>query len=98
MSRPRSAIAAIVEPGGMAPGLGCGPGRRLASRSPQSALAATGAAVASLAPEGMASIGATVTGAGGAGAEPHPEALTASAKSATITRALEETPRVIGTP
>ena len=33
MSRPRSAIAAIVEPGGIAPGDGCGPGRRLASRS-----------------------------------------------------------------
>ena len=47
MSRPRSAIAAIVEPGGMAPGAGSGPGRRLASRS-QSAFPATGAVVTSL--------------------------------------------------
>ena len=45
MSRPRSAIAAIVEPGGMAPGGGSGPGRRLASRS-QSAFPAAGAVAA----------------------------------------------------
>ncbi len=90
MSLPRSAMAAIVESRGMAPGAGRGPGRQLASRS-QSALPAAGTVVTSSVPPGRASIGVTDTNGGAVAAEPHP-AVSATASSATMTRALIRTP------
>jgi hypothetical protein len=99
MSRPRSAIFAIVEAGGIAPGVGSGPGRRLASLS-QSALpagdtsvapAGGGAAVTSLAPDGDGSTGETDTETG-AMEEAHPATVSATTSSANTTRVLIETP------
>src|SRR5689334_13689197 len=92
MSRPRSTIAAILEPGGMSPGGGTGPGYRLASAS-QSALGAGGTAVATSAPDGRTSTGATVTSESGVGVEPH-AATTATTTSTDAARGLTETPGV----
>jgi hypothetical protein len=90
MSWPRSAILAIVEPTGMAPGDGSGPGRRLASLS-QSAFGAAGAAVTFVAPAGSGSTGATDTDAGAA-EDPQPATPNAMANSANTIRVLTGTP------
>src|SRR3954463_4715472 len=92
MSRPRSWIAAIVEPAGMAPGAGCGPGRRLASASAHSAFAASGAVVISCAPAGLTVAGAIDTDGGGVGDALHPATARASPSVATTTRVLTGTP------
>ena len=65
-------MAAIADPGGMAPGEGCGPGRRLASGSPQSALPTSGAVVISCAPAGLTGAGAIETDGGGVGVRATP--------------------------
>jgi hypothetical protein len=72
-------MAAIVERGGMAPGEGNGPGRRLASGL-QSVLTGSGAEVTGCVPDGNTSTGVTVTG-GGAAEDAHPEAAMAIASS-----------------
>src|SRR5262245_40333495 len=99
MSRPRSAIFAIVDSGGMAPGGGSGPGRRLASLSPQSALpvvgavvtSVAGAVVTSVAPAGHGSTGETDTDTGAA-EDPHPATVSATASSAIAIRVVTGTP------
>src|SRR6478735_4796652 len=95
MRRPRSWMAAIVEPGGMAPGGGCGPGRRLTSGSPQYAVAASGAVVISCAPAGLTGVGAIDTDGGGVGDTPHPARTTASPVNIVTMRALTGTPAVV---
>ncbi|MBB5167249.1 hypothetical protein [Mycobacterium sp. AZCC_0083] len=85
------AISAIVEPGGMAPGAGNGPGRRLASGSPQSVFTASGAVVTYCVPDGNTATGETVTGAGDA-EDSHPAAASASANSVVAIRTLTGTP------
>src|SRR3954453_7113099 len=92
ISRPRSWIAAIVEPVGMAPDDGCGPGRRLASASVHCAVATSGAVVISCAPAGLTGCGAIDTDAGGVDDAPHPVISRASPMSTTTTRVLIGTP------
>src|SRR6476661_4910424 len=75
----------------MAPGVGSGPGRRLASLSPQSASPAAGAVVTpiagavvtSVAPAGHGSTGVTDTDTGAA-EDPHPATLSATANSTRV--------------
>jgi hypothetical protein len=74
----------------MAPGLGIGPGRRLASRS-QSTFAAVGGVAAAMAPDGDGATGETDTGAGAAD-DPHPPMMIATANSGNIIRVFTGTP------
>src|SRR5215212_8846638 len=92
MSRPRSWIDAIVDPTGMAPGAGCAPGLRLASRSPQGGFTASGATVISCAPAGLTGAGATDTDAGGVGDAPHPASAATTATTTATTRGFTGTP------
>src|SRR3954470_12975937 len=92
MSRPRCWMAAIVEPAGMAPGDGRGPGRRLASASVHCAVATSGAVVISCAPAGLTGCGAIDTDGGGVDDALHPVISTASPTNTTATRVLIGTP------
>jgi len=83
-------MAAMVDPRGMAPGEGIGPGRKLASRS-QFAFPCAGTAVTSCAPDGIASTGETVTAGAGVDDDPHP-VTTAIASIATVIRVFTGTP------
>src|SRR6476469_6605954 len=91
MSRPRASMAAIVEPGGIAPGDGCVPGRRLASAL-QSAWAACGVVVISCAPAGLTGAGASDTDGGGGDDAPQPATASAAASNTVTTCALTGTP------
>src|SRR5262245_57946377 len=89
MSRPRSWMAAIVDPGDMASGDGCGPGRRLASASPQSATSGVGAVVISCAPAGLTGAGKIDSDdGGGIGDAPQPVSVSARPTTIVTTRAL----------
>ena len=78
--------------GNSAPGDGCEVGLRLASRSPQSVLPASGAVVISCAPAGLTGAGATDTDGGGVDDASHPAMARTSPSSTTTTRVLIGTP------
>jgi hypothetical protein len=84
----------MVEPGGIAFGDGCGPGRRLASRSSQSSFGALGVVVMSCAPAGLTGAGAIVTVGGGVDVEAalHPATAMTMASKTVATRVLIGTP------